>query len=99
MQLVLTGTHEAKGAADDVGLLANAVQNIWDYVRLELRLQEDDALAEKPLFAFNFWSFAFMCEFCTILYLLANISHSHICRPRRSHDEHSEPKETNLTLV
>ena len=54
---------------------------------------------EKPLFAFNFWSFAFISGFCTILHLLVSISHSHIYRPRRSHDEHSEPKETNVTLV
>ena len=54
---------------------------------------------EKPLFAFNFWSFAFMCGFRTILHLLVNISHSHIYRPRRSHDDHPEPDETNVTLV
>ena len=51
MRLVLTGKHEAKGVAEDAGLLANAVKNIcWKYVRLERRRQEDDALAARALF-------------------------------------------------
>ena len=50
VQLVLTGTHEANGAAEDAGLLANVVHNIWKYVRLERRRQEDDALAARALF-------------------------------------------------
>ena len=46
MKLVLTGTHDSKDVAEDVGLLANAVhQNIWKCVRLERRLQEVDAPA------------------------------------------------------
>ena len=51
MKLVLAGTHDSKDAAEDVGLLTNAVhQNIWKYVRLEHRRQEGGALAARALF-------------------------------------------------
>ena len=50
VQLVLTGTHDAKDAAEDVGLLAHAVQNIRKRVREERQRQEDNALAARALF-------------------------------------------------
>jgi hypothetical protein len=39
--------------------------------------------SRRNFFFFNlfFWSFAFMCELCTILYLLAKISHDRIYQP------------------
>ena len=45
------------------------------------RSWDEAAYWEEPLFAFVFWSFAFMCELCTILPLLANISHDRIYQP------------------
>ena len=50
VQLVLDRTHDAKDAAESVGLPAKAVQHIRKRVREERQRQEDDALAARALF-------------------------------------------------
>ena len=50
VQLVLDRTHDAKYAAESVGLPAKAVQHIRKRVREERQRQEDDALAARALF-------------------------------------------------
>ena len=50
VQLVLNRMHNAKDAAESVGLPAKAVQNIRKRVREERQWQEDDALAARALF-------------------------------------------------